>query len=378
GETAGWERANWFAPPGVEARYQYSYGKQNWFEYSALEHRAVREGVGFFDMTSFGKFLLQGTDAEKVLNRVSANNIAVAPGRVVYTQWLNDRGGIEADLTITRLTETSFLIVTAGASQVRDYHWLRGSILSSEHAFLTDVTSAWAVISVMGPESRTLLQALTSADLSNEAFPFGSSCEIEIGYALVRATRISYVGELGWELYIPTEFTLGVFNVLVEAGEQFGLQPAGMHALNSLRIEKAYRHWGHDITEEDTPLDAGLGFAVDYDKIGGFRGREALLKARELPRRRRLLQFRLTDPKPLLYHEEPIWRDGQLVGRTTSGMYGHTLGGSVALGYVVSEDTVNSAYVEAGVWEIEIAGERVPALVSLKPMYDPHSTRIKI
>ena len=378
GETAGWERANWFAPPGVEARYQYSYGKQNWFEYSALEHRAVREGVGFFDMTSFGKFLLQGTDAEKVLNRVSANNIAVAPGRVVYTQWLNDRGGIEADLTITRLTETSFLIVTAGASQVRDYHWLRGSILSSEHAFLTDVTSAWAVISVMGPESRTLLQALTSADLSNEAFSFGNSCEIEMGYALVRATRISYVGELGWELYIPTEFTLGVFNVLVEAGEQFGLQPAGMHALNSLRIEKAYRHWGHDITEEDTPLDAGLEFAVDYDKIGGFRGREALLKVRELPRRRRLLQFRLSDPKPLLYHEEPIWRDGQLVGRTTSGMYGHTLGGSIALGYVVSEDTVNSAYVEAGVWEIEIAGERVPALVSLKPMYDPHSTRIKI
>jgi len=378
GETAGWERANWFAPPGVEARYQYSYGKQNWFEYSALEHRAVREGVGYFDMTSFGKFLLQGVDAEKVLNRVSANNIAVAPGRVVYTQWLNDRGGIEADLTITRLTETSFLIVTAGASQVRDYHWLRGSILSSEHAFLTDVTSAWAVISVMGPESRTLLQALTSADLSNEAFSFGNSCEIEMGYALVRATRISYVGELGWELYIPTEFTLGVFNVLVEAGEQFGLQPAGMHALNSLRIEKAYRHWGHDITEEDTPLDAGLEFAVDYDKIGGFRGREALLKVRELPRRRRLLQFRLSDPKPLLYHEEPIWRDGQLVGRTTSGMYGHTLGGSIALGYVVSEDAVNSAYVEAGVWEIEIAGERVPAFVSLKPMYDPHSTRMKI
>ncbi len=372
------ERANWFAPPGVEARYQYSYGKQNWFEYSALEHRAVREGVGYFDMTSFGKFLLQGVDAEKVLNRVSANNIAVAPGRVVYTQWLNDRGGIEADLTITRLTETSFLIVTAGASQVRDYHWLRGSILSSEHAFLTDVTSAWAVISVMGPESRTLLQALTSADLSNEAFSFGNSCEIEMGYALVRATRISYVGELGWELYIPTEFTLGVFNVLVEAGEQFGLQPAGMHALNSLRIEKAYRHWGHDITEEDTPLDAGLEFAVDYDKIGGFRGREALLKVRELPRRRRLLQFRLSDPKPLLYHEEPIWRDGQLVGRTTSGMYGHTLGGSIALGYVVSEDAVNSAYVEAGVWEIEIAGERVPAFVSLKPMYDPHSTRMKI
>ncbi|MEK9743315.1 MAG: FAD-dependent oxidoreductase [Gammaproteobacteria bacterium] len=377
GETAGWERANWFAPVGIAPKYEYSYGKQNWFEHSGSEHRAVRESVGVFDMSSFGKFLLQGADAMQVLNRVSANQVDVEPGRVVYTQWLNEQGGIEADLTVTRLAEDEYLIVTAGASQTRDFHWLRSSIRDTERAWATDVTAGYGVLSVMGPRSRDLLQSLTPADLSNAAFPFGCSQEIELGYAIVRASRISYVGELGWELYIQSDFALGVFDRLSEAGESFGLSPAGLHALNSLRIEKAYRHWGHDIGPEDDPLQAGLGFAVNWDKAGGFRGRDALLAATAKPLNRRMTQFLLEDPEKMLYHEEPIWRDGIRVGRTTSGMYGHTLGGCVGLGYVEHPEGVNRDFINEGLWEIEIAGERIPARASLSPLYDPKSERIK-
>ncbi|MEK9785667.1 MAG: FAD-dependent oxidoreductase [Gammaproteobacteria bacterium] len=378
GETAGWERANWFAPKGVTPEYQYSYGKQNWFGYSAAEHQAVRESVGVFDMSSFGKFLLQGADARQVLNRVSANEVDVESGRVVYTQWLNDQGGIEADLTVTRLSEEEYLVVTAGASQTRDFHWLRSSIKASEKAWLTDMTAAYGVLSVMGPRSRELLQILTPADLSNEAFPFGCSREIELGYAVIRASRISYVGELGWELYIPSDFALGVFDRLFEAGEGLALAPAGLHALNSLRIEKAYRHWGHDIGPEDDPLAAGLGFAVSWDKAGGFRGRDALLNVADKPLTRRMTQFLLEDPEKMLYHEEPIWRDGKRVGRTTSGMYGHTLGGCVGLGYVEHAEGVDRQFINEGSWEIEIAGERIAAKASLSPLYDPKSERVKM
>ncbi|RZO14458.1 MAG: FAD-dependent oxidoreductase [Candidatus Thioglobus sp.] len=377
GETAGWERANWFAPKGVEPVYEYSYGRQNWFDHSAREHRSVRENVGVFDMSSFGKYLVQGRDACQVLERVSANRMDVDPGRVVYTQWLNDDGGIEADLTVTRLSDEEYLVVTAAASQTRDLHWLKSSIRPGEHVFATDVTSAYSVLSVMGPRSREMLQTLTPTQLSSEAFPFGTSQEIEMGYALVRATRISYVGELGWEIYVPSEFTLDVFDRLADVGQEFQLQPAGLHALNSLRIEKAYRHWGHDIGPDDNPFHAGLGFAVDLDKPGGFRGRDALLRAVETPLRRRLVQFLLQDPTFMLYHEEPIWRDGVRIGRTTSGMYGHTLGGCVGLGYVECDEVIDRAFVSEGSWEIEIAGERVSATASLSPMYDPRSERIK-
>ena len=377
GETAGWERANWFAPKGVEPVYEYSYGRQNWFDHSAREHHNVRENVGVFDMSSFGKYLVQGRDACQLLERVSANRMDVDPGRVIYTQWLNDDGGIEADLTVTRLSHEEYLVVTAAASQTRDLHWLKSSIRPGEHVFATDVTGAYSVLSVMGPRSREMLQTLTPAQLSSEAFPFGTSQEIEMGYALVRATRISYVGELGWEIYVPSEFTLGVFDRLAEAGQEFQLQPTGLHALNSLRIEKAYRHWGHDIGPDDNPFHAGLGFAVDLDKSGGFRGRDALLRAVETPLRRRLVQFLLQDPTFMLYHEEPIWRDGVRIGRTTSGMYGHTLGGCVGLGYVECDEVIDRAFISEGNWEIEIAGERVSASASLSPMYDPRSERIK-
>ena len=277
GEAAGWERANWFAPAGTKPEYEYSYGKQNWFPHAAEEHMAIREKAGLYDMSSFAKILVQGADAEKVLQNISANDIAVEPGRIVYTQWLNERGGIEADLTITRLSETSFMIITGAAAARRDLTWLRRHIPDGANVFITDMTSSEAVLCVMGPNSRALLQSLTSADLSNSAHPFGKAREIDLGYARVRAARVTYVGELGWELYVPSEFARSVFDTLMEAGAPYGLKLAGLHAMDSCRIEKAYRHWGHDIAEEDTPLEAGLMFAVKLDK-GEFIGRDALMR----------------------------------------------------------------------------------------------------
>ena len=377
GEVAGWERPNWYAPEGVPASYEYSYGRQNWFDFSAAEHRAVRENVGLFDQSSFAKFRLEGTDSARVLNRVCTNDIDVRPGRIVYTQWLNERGGIEADLTVTRLGVDSFLVVTAAATEVRDFHWLDAHIPGYANCVLTNVTSAMGVISLMGPRSRELLQSLTPADLSNEAFRFATSREIELGYGFVRASRITYVGELGWELYIPTEFTVGVYEQILAAGEAFGLVHAGYHALDSLRIEKAYRHWGHDITDEDSPLEAGLGFTLKFDKPGGFIGREALVRQKENGVARRLVQFRLLDPEPLLYHNEPIWHRDEIAGYVRSGNYGHTLGGSVGLGYLEGLGTNGLSRIDAAGFEIEVAGERVPAEASLRPMYDPENRRIR-
>jgi 4-methylaminobutanoate oxidase (formaldehyde-forming) len=378
GETAGWERPNWYAPAGVEPRYDYSYGRQNWFAHSAAEHRAVRERVGLFDQSSFGKFLLQGRDAERVMSRLSSNDVAVTPGRVVYTQWLNERGGIEADLTVTRLAEDAYLIVTSATSQVRDFHWLHSHIDADERAIATDVTSAYAVIGVMGPQARALLQSLSPDDLSNDAFPFGTAREIDLAYARVRAARLTYVGELGWELYVPTEFALGVFDAIAEAGERFGLAMAGYHAMNSLRMECGYRHWGHDIGDEDTPLEGGLGFAVAFDKKGGFIGRDALLRRRETGLGRRLVQFALKDAGGMLYHDEPIIRDGVIVGRLTSGMFGHTIGRALGMGYVLHPSVAEPSFIRAGKWEIEIAGERHSADASLAPFYDPRRERVRM
>jgi len=375
GELLGWERANWYAPPGVETADAYTFGRQHWFEYSAAEHRAVREAVGLFDTSSFGKLLVQGADAEKVLQRVSANDVAVEPGRIVYTQWLNEWGGIEADVTVTRVSEQEFLVLSGPATIGRDTDWLRRHIGQGEFATVTDVTMAWAMISVMGPEARRMLQPLTDQDLSNDAFPFGTSQEIDLGYGYVRATRITYVGELGWELLVPAEFAGHVHDTLVEAGGT-GLRHAGYHALNSLRLEKAYRSWGHDIARRDTPLEAGLGFAVAWDKPGGFTGREALAQQREHGPARRLVQFALDDPDALAYHDEPVYRDGVLVGALSSAAYGHTLGRTVGLGYVTApEPGTERSWYTAGTYEIEIAAERVPARASLRPMYDPTSER---
>ncbi len=379
GEAAGWERANWYAPGETAPEYEYSYGRQNWFENWAAEHKAVREGVALFEQSSFAKFQMAGRDALAVLNQVCANQVDVPVNRTVYTQWLNERGGIEADLTVTRTGEEEFLIVTSGTSQMRDFHWLKAHIPADAHAHLTDITSGQAVLSIMGPRSRNLLASITDTDMGNDAFPFGASREIEIAYATLRATRLTYVGELGWELYIPAELAQGVYDEIVAAGGDFGIRHAGYHALDSLRMEKAYRHWGHDITDEDTPIEAGLSFAVAWDKAGGFIGREALLRQRETGPRQRLVQFKLADPEKLLYHNEPIWRDGVIVGHLRSGSYGHDLGAAVGLGYVhdPAGGVVDAAFINAGSYRIEVACEQVEATASLRPLYDPKSARIK-
>jgi len=374
GETAGWERANWYAPPGVEPAYRYSYQRQNWFPYSAAEHRAVREAVGVFDQSSFGKIRIEGRDAVAVVSRLCANDVAAPPGRIVYTQWLNERGGIEADVTVMRLSERAFLVLTAAATQRRVLHWAAAHIPDDAHAVATDVTSAYAVLGVMGPGSRALLQRLTPEDLSNAAFPFGASREIDLAYARVRASRITYVGELGWELVIAAEFAIPVFEAIMAAGDAL---LCGYHAMNSLRLECGYRDWGHDISDETTPLEAGLGFAVAWDKPGGFIGRAALLGRRGAVPTRRLVSVQLENPEPLLYHDEPIRRDGRIVGRTSSGMFGHTLGRAVGLAWVENEAGVDDAWLRAGAWQVEIACETYPIAVSLRPFFDPTRRRVR-
>ncbi|HSB87415.1 MAG TPA: FAD-dependent oxidoreductase, partial [Ilumatobacteraceae bacterium] len=369
GEVAGWERANWFAPDGVVPVYEYSYGRQNWFEHSAAEHRTVRNEVGIFDLSSFGKFVVQGPDAEAVLNRICANDVSGPVGKIAYTQWLNERGGIEADLTVTREAPDRYLVVTAAATQTRDLAYLRDHIPVDARATVTDVTSAYSVISVMGPRSRPLLQTLTDADLSNDGFPFGTSQLVDIAYARVRASRVTYVGELGWELYIPTEFTVGVFEALMASGRAFDVRLCGYHALNSLRMEKGYRHWGHDITPDESPLESGLGFVVAWDKPGGFIGLDALQERKKAGVGKRLTQFALAEPDRLLYHNEPIWRDGVIVGAITSGMYGHTVDASLGMGWVAAPPgaIADRDFVLDGNYEIEVAGDRIPARASLEP-----------
>ena len=382
GEVAGWERANWFGTPGAAPTYRYSWGRQNWFDCRAAEHRAVREAVGLFDMSSFAKFRVEGVDAEAVLQRLCANDVAVPAGRTVYTPWLNPRGGIEADLTVTRLGEHSFLVVTSAASATRDLAWLRRHIPAEARCAVVDVTGAEAVLSLMGPNARSLLRELTDSDLANAAFPFGAVREIELGPVLARAHRITYVGELGWELYVPTEMARAAFDALMAAGGAHGLKLCGLHALDSLRLEKAYRSFGHDISDEDHVLEAGLGFAVKLDKsrskFGAFIGRDAVLKKRDSGLTRRLLQFKLRDPRPLLYQNEPIWRGGDLVGRIASGSYGHHLGASVGLGYVRCAPGESAARLCADDYAIEIAGDRVAAEASLRPLYDPLGERIRL
>jgi 4-methylaminobutanoate oxidase (formaldehyde-forming) len=375
GVVAGWERANWFATAGVEPRYVYTYGRQNWFPCAAAEHRAVREAVGLFDQSSLAKFLVQGPDAAAALQRLCANDVDVPPGRIVYTQMLNARGGIECDLTVTRLADDAYLVVTIAAAATHDADWIRRGV-GDARVTLTDVTSAFAVLGVMGPRSRELLSRLTDADLSSSAFAFGTSREIELGRATVRATRITYVGELGWELYVPTEFATRVYDEVIAAGADLGLRHAGYHAMDSLRMEKGYRSWGHDIGSEDTPLAAGLDFAVGFKK-DAFVGRDALVRQRGKPLSRRLVIFTLDDPAPLLLGDEPIYRDGALVGRITSAAYGHTLGRSVGMGYVGHVDGGDAAFVRAGRWHLEIALERFAATAHLEPPYDPRSTRVR-
>lgn len=375
GEFAGWERANWFADPGQERAYQYSWKRQNWFENAAREHKAIRENVGLYDMSSFGKIRVEGRDAEAFLNHVCGGDMSVPVGKIVYTQLLNVNGGIEADVTVTRLSELAYLVVTPAATLLADQTWLRRHV-GDFQVVLTDMTSSEAVIAVMGPRSRALLEKVSPNDFTNADNPFGTAREIEIGMGLARVHRVTYVGELGWEIYVPTEFSGHVFETLAEAGEDVGLKLCGLHMMDSCRIEKGFRHFGHDITSEDHVIDAGLGFAVKTAKPD-FIGRDAVLKRKETGPQNRLLQFKLTDPEPLLYHAEPVLRDGEVVGYLTSGSYGHTLGAAVGLGYVPCAGE-KPAEVLASKYEIEVAGTRVTAEASLKPMYDPKSERVKV
>ncbi|MBX3641728.1 MAG: FAD-dependent oxidoreductase [Rubrivivax sp.] len=378
GELCGWERANWYGAPGSTPRYEYSFGRQNWFANVAAECAAVRDAVALFDQSSMAKFIVQGRDACRVLNRLSTADMDVAPGRIVYTQWLNEAGGIEADLTVTRLAHDRYLVVTSVSSQVHDLAWLAEHIDPAAHCSVTDVTSGLPMLGLMGPASRALLAELSGEALGNEAFAFGSSRDIEIGYAVVRASRITYVGELGWELYIPAEFAGHVFERIVEAGARHGLKLAGFHAMNACRTEKGYRHWGHDIGIEDTPLEAGLSFTCAWDKPGGFIGREALLRQRERGTpAKRLLQFRLDDGEALVYHEEPIFADGLPVGVVTSGMYGHRVGASLAMGYVRQPQPITADWIAGTRFEIGVGARRVPARAQLGPWYDPKNERVK-
>ncbi|MEP1201534.1 GcvT family protein [Tateyamaria sp.] len=374
GELSGWERANWFANPGQNADYEYSWKRQNFFGNVAQEHKAVRENVGMYDMSSFGKIRVEGPDAMAFMNYVGGGQYDVPAGKIVYTQFLNDRGGIEADVTVTRLSELAYLVVTPAATRLADQTWMQRHV-GVFNVVITDVTAGEGVLAIMGPNARKLLQAVSPNDFSNDTNPFGTAQDIEIGMGHARVHRVTYVGELGWEVYVSADMAGHVFEVLHEAGQDMDLRMCGMHMMDTCRIEKGFRHFGHDITCEDHVLEAGLGFAVKTDKPD-FIGRDAVLRKKDEGLNNRLVQFKLTDPEPLLYHNEPIVRDNEIVGYLSSGGYGHHLGAAMGLGYVPCtgqsvSDVLGSDY------EIDVAGTRVKAEVSLKPMYDPKSERVK-
>jgi glycine cleavage system aminomethyltransferase T/glycine/D-amino acid oxidase-like deaminating enzyme len=378
-DVSGWEGADWYAPAGHEPKVEtLSWGRQNWFPWWAAEHRAAREGVILMDMSFMSKFFVQGRDAGRVLNDISANDVDRTAGTITYTQWLNERGTLEADLTATKLDDERFLVVVTDTMHRHAETWMRRHIPDDAHASVTDVTSAFCQINVQGPHSRALLQTLTTADLSNEGFPFRAAREIDIGYARLICIRITYLGELGYELYIPAEQAIHVYDRLVAAGENFGLRHAGLKALASLRLEKGYRDYGHDIDNTDNAFETGLGFFVDFDKPGGFIGREAALKQKSAgPLTRRLVQVLVKDPEPMLFHAEIVHRDGRPAGYVRAGSYGHTLGGAVGLAMIEAGEPITAAWLSEGRWTVDIAGRVYPADVSLRPLYDPEMKRIR-
>lgn len=378
-DVSGWEGADWFAPAGVEAKVtQLSWGRQSWFPYWEAEHRAAREGVILMDMSFMAKFVVQGRDAGRLLNYLSANDVDGKTGTITYTQWLNEGGTIEADLTVTKLDDEKYWVVASDTAHRHVETWMKRHIANDQHVFVTDVTSGFAQINIQGPRSRELLQSLTTADLSNEAFPFRHAQEIDIGFGRALCVRITYLGELGYELYIPTEQALHVYDRLVEGGKPFGLVHAGLKALASLRMEKGYRDYGHDIDNTDPVFEAGLGFFVDLKKPGGFLGRDAVVAKKAAgPSKRRLMQVRLEDPEPLMFHAEIVRRNGKVVGYVRAASYGFTIGGAVGLVMVEAGEPIDAAYVADGRWEVEIANRTYSAKASLKPFYDPDMKRVK-
>jgi glycine cleavage system aminomethyltransferase T len=377
-DVSGWEGADWYAGAGATPDPgPLTWARPAWWHRWEDEHRACREGVIVMDMSFMAKYRVQGRDAGALLDHVSANAVDGEPGVITYTPWLNERGLLEADLTVTKRDDGDFLVVATDTAHRHALAHLQRHA-DGRHAFVTDVTSGLAQLNVQGPRSRAVLQSLTSVDLSNEAFGFRTAREIDLGFARVWCVRITYLGELGYELYVPTEQAVHVYDELVGAGAPFGLRHAGLKALASLRLEKGYRDYGHDIDNTDDPLAAGLGFAVAWDKPGGFVGRDALLARRAAgPLRRRLVSVLLDDPEPLLFHAEPVLRDGTPVGYVRAASYGHTLGGAVGLAMVDADEPITPAWLAAGTWEVEVAGRRHPGRVSLKPLYDPANARIR-
>jgi glycine cleavage system aminomethyltransferase T/glycine/D-amino acid oxidase-like deaminating enzyme len=378
-DVSGWEGADWYAPAGAEAnKDELSWGRQSWFPYWQAEHEATREGVILMDMSFMSKFLVQGRDAGRVLDFLSANHVDGPAGLITYTQWLNEGGTIEADLTVTKLSDERFWVVASDTAHRHVETWMRRHIPEGAHAFVTDVTSGFAQINVQGPRSRELLQSITSEDLSNEAFPFRTAREIDIGFARVLSVRITYLGELGYELHIPAEQAVHVYDRLVLAGQSRGMRHAGLKALASLRMEKGYRDYGHDIDNTDSVLEAGLGFAVNLKKPGGFLGREAVLaKKAQGPLTRRIVQILVKDPEPMMFHAEVVRRDGKAVGYIRAASYGFTVGGAVGLAMIEAGEPVDQAYLDGGRWEVEIAGRLYPAVASLRPLYDPELKRVR-
>ncbi len=377
GQACGWERANWFAPAGVEPRYVYTWQRPDWLAHSAAEHRAAREGVALCDLSSLAAIRVQGRDAVRVLGQLCTKDLAVADGGVVRSLWLNGRGTIEADVLVLRLASDEFLIWTSAETEARDLAWLRRHLPAESHCWFTSATSGLATFALAGPRARELLALLTPADVGARALAPRTSHEIEIGHAFVRVARVSYTGELGYELHVATEFAAHVYEHILAAGRDCGLAHAGFHALDSLRIEKAYPHWGSDVTTEDSPLEAGLMSAVDLAKAGGFLGRDALLARQAAGTHRRLVQLLLAEPEPMLHRSEPILRDGAIVGAVSSGAYGHTLGAAVGLGYVYGPRDFDQAWLDGARFEVEIEGRPVPARASLAPLYDPLHTRVR-
>ncbi len=376
-DVSGWESPDWYAPAGVKAETgELSFGKMHWFPYWEAEHKAARENVILMDMSFMNKFMVQGRDAGKVLNYISANNVDGKTGMITYTQWLNKEGKLEADLTVTKLSDEKFFVVVTD-TQLRHAETIMKRNMEDAHAFVTDVTGAYGQLNIQGPNSRALLQKLTNTDLSNEAFPFRTAKEIDIGFARVLCVRITYLGELGYELYIPTEHCLHVYDRIVEAGKEFNMKHAGLKALASLRMEKGYKDYGHDIDNTDNAFEASLGFAVDLKKEN-FIGREMAMKQKASgPLTRRLLQVFVKNPDVLLYHAEIVKRNGVAVGYVRAGSYGHTLGGAVGLVMVEAGEPITNEYIENAKWEIEVAGTIYPAMVSIKPLFDPENKKIK-
>ncbi|MEN9895142.1 MAG: hypothetical protein RIR97_994, partial [Pseudomonadota bacterium] len=380
GEKLGWERPNWFADlaKGEEPKDVYTYGRQNWFHAVGREHKAVREAAVIFDQTSFAKYVLKGADAEKALSWIAANDVAKPVGALVYTQMLNDKGGIECDLTVARVADNEYYIVTGTGFATHDFDWINRTIPDGLHAELVDVTSAWSVLSLMGPKARDILEKVTKADVSNAGFPFGTVRTIGIAGCPVRALRVTYVGELGYELHVPVEYATRVYDVLMAAGSDHGLVNAGYRAIESCRLEKAYRAWGSDIGPDHTPIEAGLSFAVKLKKDTPFKGRAALEKQLSGGVKKMLACFVVDDPDVVLLGRETIYRNGIRAGWLSSGGFGYTIGKSIGLGYVRHADGVTEDYVLAGDYELEVATERVKCSVHMKPVYDPGMARIKV